>query len=1512
MKTRKSIRAVLALALAVMLVSGSLPTALSYSMDGSVVTLPDGGTYYVYNYIHEGDFDIYYVNSEGTRLTTSATDSTFGVSIRRVQSGYFRDSAGYMYIPDTIRGYPVVRMEKADDRNHYLGIRIPASVTEIVDPTFSNCPYLEWIEVAESNPDFFSADGVLYKIDAQTGLAHLVCYPARKTDESFTTDPRAQYIDNKAFDGNACLKTLTIAAGAAGVNVGLIRNCSALETLILGEGPIGLRYAWIENCPALTTVHFSASYLLDYEEDYGQGPVLRNLSASGAETLTVCCCDYNAILQSAAENSGYGFRVCGGEHYYPQQDAGTTGGEPIPDGYNFTDESLFWFSPYYQKDANGESVKIGYTVQGATERIKYPVRVSIPAYHGGLPVLEIGSIFSTFENAIALRIPETVQSIPYSLNADTLESIDVDENSAYFKAVDGVLYTADGKELIAYPPAKKDASFTIPDGTERLANTLLRWSPDLRQINVPPTFTDGRIAETLDTANTLERVCVDAGNPALFADEAGVLYNKTQSTLLFCPPHGPADYTLPPCVTQIADRSLCGGTLRIADGAAATPIVNLSTCFYRTEDVLCLHVPESVTTVRFSGGSSSVKICCPTRASQAAAFAEANDIPFYICSADHAELRLPTDDDPPAPALLTDQIFDFYFISETDESGAAQFTGVGIQGMLQTPDEPFVLTVPAEYAGLPVREVDFAPTWANTHGAKVTRIELPATVQTVAGISDRGTLYTNECFSSLSAITADDANPYLCAVDGVLFDKAMTTLILYPAAKTDASYAIPDGVVTVADGYVFSENRHMQRLTIPASFTGDTSYARCFNAVRLLRKLQRFTVDPQNPVFAADDAGALLSADRQTLMLYPSAATAELYTIPASVTKILSEFTFHQPEHLRVICVAEGVTSTPTGFIGTTTPYLHIPSSVQKVNFTGGSPRYQTVCSDTVDCAAAAYAAQRGMPFALCSADHTQFTIVDLENYPELLRFAFRYITEQDDDGVTQYTGVCIEGLTSVPDAPYTLTIPETYRGLPVREVDFLFWTQAEEQGVVRIELPKTVQTLQGFPMGTPRQCTNLESIAVDAENPYFCAVDGVLFDKDMTTLIWYPAAKTDADYAIPEGVLKPDNSDSFSANGYLRHLSIPASFTEWGTAVNTCFSGLPNLERFYVAADNPEYSSDDCGVLYNKNKTILFIYPCAAPAQTFTIPASVTRFGFYGQACAPRNLRVLCIADGATRTPNSSRLRLDDLQYLHIPSGVGTIVVSFVRNTGSSFTICSDREDSAAARFAQNYGYAFALCEGHGTSIPDDPPAPTEPLALTVSGGTAKPGDIVRVTVDLTKNAGVVALRMHLRYDPDVLTLTGVQDGGLFETAAFVPGRDLSAVPFTVLWEDALTRENCTATGTLVTYTFRVSETAEAGTTPVTLTYDANSTYNVDLQNVACAITNGSVTVSTRFAGDANGDGVLDLKDVVLLRRFLAGGWNVTIEADNMDVDGDGVLSLKDSTLLSRYLAGGWNVTLK
>ena len=68
----------------------------------------------------------------------------------------------------------------------------------------------------------------------------------------------------------------------------------------------------------------------------------------------------------------------------------------------------------------------------------------------------------------------------------------------------------------------------------------------------------------------------------------------------------------------------------------------------------------------------------------------------------------------------------------------------------------------------------------------------------------------------------------------------------------------------------------------------------------------------------------------------------------------------------------------------------------------------------------------------------------------------------------------------------------------------------------------------------------------------------------------------------------------------------------------------------------------------------------------------------------------------------------------------------------------------------------------------------------------------------------------------------------------------------------------------------------------------------------------------SERISGDVNDDKSVDLRDAVVLMRFLAGGWNVTINTSASDVNADKIVDLKDVALIRRYLAGGWGVTLQ
>ena len=86
--------------------------------------------------------------------------------------------------------------------------------------------------------------------------------------------------------------------------------------------------------------------------------------------------------------------------------------------------------------------------------------------------------------------------------------------------------------------------------------------------------------------------------------------------------------------------------------------------------------------------------------------------------------------------------------------------------------------------------------------------------------------------------------------------------------------------------------------------------------------------------------------------------------------------------------------------------------------------------------------------------------------------------------------------------------------------------------------------------------CKSLTSINVDVNNPNYCSIDGVLFDKNQTTLIKYPRGKQGASYIIPNSVTSIGNS-AFRDCCALSSITIPNSVTSIG---NSAFSGCDAL----------------------------------------------------------------------------------------------------------------------------------------------------------------------------------------------------------------------------------------------------------------------------------------------------------------------------------------------------------------
>lgn len=61
-------------------------------------------------------------------------------------------------------------------------------------------------------------------------------------------------------------------------------------------------------------------------------------------------------------------------------------------------------------------------------------------------------------------------------NQDMFKNFYVEEGNAFYKSIDGVLYSKDEKTLVAYPKGRQDSSFSIPDFVEAIDESAFNYS----------------------------------------------------------------------------------------------------------------------------------------------------------------------------------------------------------------------------------------------------------------------------------------------------------------------------------------------------------------------------------------------------------------------------------------------------------------------------------------------------------------------------------------------------------------------------------------------------------------------------------------------------------------------------------------------------------------------------------------------------------------------------------------------------------------------------------------------------------------------------------------------------------------------------------------------------------------------------------------------------------------------------------------------------------------------------
>lgn len=295
------------------------------------------------------------------------------------------------------------------------------------------------------------------------------------------------------------------------------------------------------------------------------------------------------------------------------------------------------------------------------------------------------------------------------------------------------------------------------------------------------------------------------------------------------------------------------------------------------------------------------------------------------------------------------------------------------------------------------------------------------------------------------------------------------------------------------------------------------------------------------------------------------------------------------------------------------------------------------------------------------------------------------------------------------------LEIPSHIDGIPVTMIENLY----NDFRGYKVIIPETVKRISDGALVCNTRITEIE---VDEDNAFYCDVDGVLYDKDVTTLVYYPEGREDKTYTLPDTVtdlaercchyakfetfnfssnlkkigmrafyyaenlkevILPEGleiicDDAFMGCRELQELRIPDSVkTIEGGLLDGCssvksvhigsgveslaydaFEDGASLEKITVAPDNKIVTVID-NVLFNKDMTSLIKYPANKADISYTIPSSVVEIK-WGAFKWAKNLENLKLSDNLTELKDEAITECYALKEVRIPDKITYLGLNF------------------------------------------------------------------------------------------------------------------------------------------------------------------------------------------------------------------------------------------------------------
>ncbi len=452
-------------------------------------------------------------------------------------------------------------------------------------------------------------------------------------------------------------------------------------------------------------------------------------------------------------------------------------------------------------------------------------------------------------------------------------------------------------------------------------------------------------------------------------------------------------------------------------------------------------------------------------------------------------------------------------------------------------------------------------------------ISLPS-VTIPRGLTNIGYGAFNDC-DSLTNITVDVINPAYSSVAGILFNKSQTTLIECP--KGMKSYTIPDGVTNIADE-AFFDCYYLRSVTIPASVTRieNNAFIYCYVMTTVYCKgnapslgSAAFQGDSNTTVYylAGRTGWGATFGGCPAVMLDPSLGTLQVTMSPAAAVAYPA------------LWQVDGGVVQPSGAM-----------------VTGLSAGTHTVTFTSLEYYGWATPVSQTVVVTANSLTNTTGT--------------YGQLTYTTNNNVITITG-------SGPAGPgFTVVLPGIIYGWPVTTIgDYAFFGRTD---LTNITIPSSVTNI-GHEAFT--WCSGLRAITVDPANAFYNSSNGVLFNKDQTTLVQYPGG-VGGSCTIPQSVTSiGDYAFEFCTS--LTSITIPNNVTNIGTVAfyecsslanvtiganvinigSRAFQSCDNLTGIYFHGNAPSVDSDSFGS--DNNATVYYLPGTTGWDATFAgIPA--------------------------------------------------------------------------------------------------------------------------------------------------------------------------------------------------------------------------------------------------------------------------------------------------------------------